>query len=163
MFTLECTSFVCQKKDGSLRLCVDYRGLNKITTKNKYPLPHPEDLLDQLGRAKYFTKIDLRSGYYQVRVAPEDTEKTAFTTRYGLYEFTVMPFGLTNAPATFVTLMNDVLREYLDKFVVVYIDDIVIYSVLMPLHQITDYLSVISLSNTVTHQLIKTIKEFNLL
>lgn len=125
-----------KKKDGSLRLCIDYRGLNKITTKNKYPLAHPDDLLDQLGQAKYFTKIDLRSGYYQVRIAPNDVEKTAFTTRYGLYEFTVMPFGLTNAPATFITLMNDVLREFLDDFVVVYVDDILIYSKKISDHQI---------------------------
>ncbi|CAN6566578.1 unnamed protein product [Malus baccata var. baccata] len=117
-----------RKKDGSLRLCIDYRALNKITIKNKYPLPLIADLFDQLGEARYFTKLDLRSGYYQVRIAPGDESKTAMVTRYGSFEYKVMPFGLTNAPATFCTLMNKVFHPYLDKFVVVYIDDIVIYS-----------------------------------
>ncbi|CAN6567559.1 unnamed protein product [Malus baccata var. baccata] len=117
-----------RKKEGSLRLCIDYRALNKITIKNKYPLPLIADLFDQLGEARYFTKLDLRSGYYQVRIAPGDESKTAMVTRYGSFEYKVMPFGLTNAPATFCTLMNKVFHPYLDKFVVVYIDDIVVYS-----------------------------------
>ena len=117
-----------KKQDGSLRLCVDYRGLNRLTVKNRYALPFISDLTDRLHGAKFFTKIDLRSGYWQVRVADEDVHKTAFRTRYGHYEFTVMPFGLTNAPATFMRLMNEVLRPLLDKCVVVYLDDILIYS-----------------------------------
>ncbi|KAM0999125.1 hypothetical protein FF1_005867 [Malus domestica] len=117
-----------RKKEGSLRLCIDYRALNKITIKNKYPLPLIADLFDQLGEARYFTKLDLRSGYYQVRIAPGDESKTTMVTIYGSFEYKVMPFGLTNAPATFCTLMNKVFHPYLDKFVVVYIDDIVVYS-----------------------------------
>jgi hypothetical protein len=117
-----------QKKDGSQRMCVDYRSLNDVTVKNKYPLPRIEDLFDQMRGARVFSKIDLRSGYHQMKIRPSDIPKTAFFTRYGLYEFTVMSFGLTNAPAYFMNLMNKVFMEYLDRFVVVFIDDILIYS-----------------------------------
>ena len=123
-----------RKQDGSLRMCVDYRALNKVTVKNKYPIPNASDLFDRLSRASYFTKLDLRAGYWQVRIAEGDEAKTACVTRYGSYEFLVMPFGLTNAPATFCNLMNDVLYEFLDSFVVVYLDDIVIYSESLDAH-----------------------------
>jgi hypothetical protein len=107
---------------------VDYRKLNEVTIKNKYPLPKIEDLFDQLNGAKVFSKIDLRTGYHQLKVRESDIPKTAFTTRYGLFEYTVMSFGLTNALAYFMNLMNKVFMKFLDKFVVVFIDDILVYS-----------------------------------
>ncbi|GJW83533.1 putative reverse transcriptase domain-containing protein [Tanacetum coccineum] len=117
-----------KKKDGSFRMCIDYRELNKLTVKNRYPLPRIDDLFDQLQGSSVYSKIDLRSGYHQLRVRDEDIPKTTFRTRYGHYEFQVMPFGLTNAPVVFMDLMNRVCKPYLDKFIIVFIDDILIYS-----------------------------------
>jgi hypothetical protein len=116
------------KKDGTQRMCVDYHSLNEVTIKNKYPLTMIDDLFDQLKGACVFSKIDLRSGYHQLKIRPTDIPKTAFITRYGLYEYAVMSFELTNAPAYFMYLMNKVFMEYLDKFVVVFINDILIFS-----------------------------------
>ncbi|GJX69206.1 putative reverse transcriptase domain-containing protein, partial [Tanacetum coccineum] len=117
-----------KKKDDSFRMCIDYHELNKLTVKNRYPLPRIDDLFDQLLGSSVYSKIALRFGYHQLRVRDEDIPKTAFRTRYGHYEFQMMPFGLTNAPAVFMDLMNLVCRPYLDKFVIVFIDDILIYS-----------------------------------
>jgi hypothetical protein len=115
------------KKDGTQRLCVDYHDLNEVTIKNKYPLPRIDDLFDQLLGVCVFSKINLRSGYHQLKIRECDIPKTAFISRYDLYEYTVMSFGLTNAPCYFMYLMNKVFMEYLDKFVVVFIDDILVY------------------------------------
>ena len=116
------------KKDGTLCMCIDYKELNKVTIKNKYPLPRIDDLFDQLKEASIFSQFDLRTGYHQMGVSEESIPLTAFRTRYGLYEFPVMPFGLTNAPAYFMDLMNRIFQPYLDKFVIIFIDDILVYS-----------------------------------
>jgi hypothetical protein len=123
-----CPALFVKKKDQSLRLCVDYRPLNAVTIKNKYPLPRIDILFDQLARAKVFSKVDFHSGYHQIKIHPEDVSKTAFSIRYGLYEYLVMSFGLTNAPAHFMYLMNSIFMPELNKFVVVFIDDILAYS-----------------------------------
>jgi len=123
-----CSVLFVKKKDQSLRMCVDYRPLNVVTIKNKYPLPRIDILFDQLSKAKVFSKIDLRSGYHQIKIRPQDIPKTTFSTRYRLYEYLLMSFGLTNAPAYFMYLMNSVFMPELDKFVVVFIDDILVYS-----------------------------------
>jgi hypothetical protein len=117
-----------EKKDGTRRMCVDYQSLNKVTMKNKYPLPQIEDLFNQMKGAGVFSKINLRLGYHQLKIQESDIPKIAFHTRYGLYEYIVMSFGLTNAPAYSLYLMNKVFMEYLDKFVVVFINDILIFS-----------------------------------
>jgi hypothetical protein len=123
-----CRALFVKKKDNSLRLCVDYRPLNAVTIKNKYPLPRIDILFDQLAGAKVFSKIDLCSSYHHIKIKPCDIPKTAFSTKYGLYEYLVMSFGLTNAAAYFMYLMNLVFMPELDKFVMVFIDDILIYS-----------------------------------
>jgi hypothetical protein len=117
-----------RKKDGMLRLCINFRQLKKVTVKKKYPLSRIDDLFDQLKDAKIFLKIDLRPGYHQVRIKDEDINNTTFRKRYGHYEFTVVPFGLSNVPIVFMCLMNSVLRDYLDKFVIVFLDEIMVYS-----------------------------------
>jgi hypothetical protein len=124
-----------EKKDGTQRTCIDYRSLNEVTIKNEYPLPRIEDLFDQMKGASIFLKIDLRSGYHQPKIRESDIPNTAFHTRYGLYEYTVMSFGLTNAPAYFMYLMNKVFMEYLDRFAVVFIDDILVFSKTMEEHE----------------------------
>jgi hypothetical protein len=123
-----CPTLFVKKKDQSLRLCVDYRSLKAVTIKNKYPLSRINILFDQLAGAKVFSKVDLCSGYHQIKIRPKDVPKTTFSTRYGLYEYLVMSFGLTNAPAHFMYMMNSVFMPKLDKFVVIFIDDILIYS-----------------------------------
>jgi hypothetical protein len=123
-----CLALFVKKKDQSSRLCVDYRPLNAVTIKNKYSLPRIDILFDQLAGAKVFSKIDLRFGYHQIKIRLQDIPKTAFSTRYGLFEYLVMSFGLTNAPAYFMYLMNSVFMPELDKFIMVFIDDILIYS-----------------------------------
>ncbi|GJT24104.1 putative reverse transcriptase domain-containing protein [Tanacetum coccineum] len=130
-----------KKKDGSFRMCIDYRELNKLIVKNRYLLPRIDDLFDQLQRSRVYSKIDMKSGYHQLRVREEDIPKTAFRTRYGHYEFQVMPFGLTNTPAVFMDLMNQVCKPYLDKFIIVFIDDILIYSKSIKEHE--DHLKLI--------------------
>ena len=117
-----------KKKDGTLRLCVDYRKLNKMTVKKKYPLPRIDDLFDQLKGASVFSEIHLISRYHQLRIKDADVHKTAFRMRYGHYEFLIMLFGLKNAPTAFMDLMNHVFRLYVDQFIVVFIDDILVYS-----------------------------------
>jgi hypothetical protein len=124
-----------KKKDGTLRLCIEFRQLNKGTVNNKYPLPRIDDLFDQLKDAKIFSKIDLRSGYHQVRIKEEDINNTTFITWYDHYEFTMVPFGLSNAPTVFMCLMNGGFREYLDKFFIEFLDDILIYSKLEEEHE----------------------------
>ena len=138
------------KKDKTLRLCVDYRQLNRVTIKNRYPLPRIDDFFDQLRRALVYSKIDLHTGYHQLRVREVDIPKTTFRTRYGNFEFTVMPFGLMNVPAAFMDLMHRVFHPYLDRFVVVFVDDILIYSETEEDHE--DHLRVI-LQTLRDHQL----------
>jgi hypothetical protein len=123
-----CPALLVKKKDQSLRLCIDYRPFNAVTVKNKYLLPRIDILFDQLAHAKVFSKFDIRSGCHQIKIHPKDVPKIAFSTRYELYEYLVMSFGLTNAPAHFMYLMNSVFMPQLDKFVVVFIDNILIYS-----------------------------------
>ena len=122
------------KKDGRWRMCVDYRALNRQTVRDRYPLPRIDDLLDRLGKARHFTTLDLASGYHQIAVRDQDIPKTAFRTQRGQFEFVVMPFGVTNAPSTFQRLMNSLFKEDLDKFVLVYLDDILVFSTTLEEH-----------------------------
>ncbi|KAL1914164.1 uncharacterized protein VTP21DRAFT_10268 [Calcarisporiella thermophila] len=145
-----------KKKDGDLRMCVDYRALNNLTVKNKYPLPRIDECFDRLAGARIFSKLDLKSGYHQIRVHPDDVHKTAFNTRYGQFEFLVLPFGLTNAPPTFQALMNSILRPFLDKFVLVYLDDILIFS--RDLREHKEHLRMV-LNSLQEHQLIANLKK----
>jgi hypothetical protein len=130
-----CSALFVEKKDKELRLCVDYRPLNVVTIKNKYPLPRIDIMFDQVAGAQVFSKIDLHSGYHQIKICVEDIPKTAFTTRYGLFEYLVLSFGLMNTLAHFVYLMNSIFMPELDKFVVVFIDDILVYSKSMEEHE----------------------------
>jgi hypothetical protein len=130
-----CLALFISKKEKDLRLCVDYRSLNAVTIKNKYPLPRIDILFDQLAGAQVFSKIDLYFGYHQIKIRAEDISMTAFSMRYGQYEYLVMSFGMTNAPAHFIYLMNSVFMEELDKFIVVFIDDILVYSKSMEEHE----------------------------
>jgi hypothetical protein len=130
-----CSALFVEKKDNELHLCVNCRPLNAVTMKNKYPLPHIDIMFDQLAGAQVFSKIDLCSGYHQIKIRVEDIHKTTFTTRYGLFEYLVMSFGLMNASAHFMYLMNSIFMMELDKFVVVFIDDILIYSTCMKKHE----------------------------
>jgi hypothetical protein len=123
-----CPTLFVKKKDQSLRLYIDYQPLSAVTIKNKYPLPRINILFDQLAGTRVFSKVDLHSGYHQIKIRPEDVPMTVFSTRYGLYEYLVMSFGLTNAPAHFMYLMNSIFIPELDKFIMVFIDDILIYS-----------------------------------
>jgi len=145
-----------KKKDGSLRLCINYQELNRVTVKNKYPLSRIDDLFDQLTGSSVFSKINLRSGYHQLKIKKEDVLKTAFRTRYGHYEFLVLPFGLTNAPAFFMDLINRVFKPFLDKFVVVFIDDILVYSKTKEEH--ADHLRIV-LKTLEEHQLYAKLKK----
>jgi hypothetical protein len=130
-----CPALFVKKKDEAIRLCVDYRSVNVVTIKNKYPLPHINILFDQLAGAQVFSKIDLRSGYHQIKILVKDIPKMTFSTRYDLYEYLVMLFGLTNTPAHFMYLINSVFMLELDKFVVIFINDILVYSKNMEKHE----------------------------
>jgi hypothetical protein len=136
-----CSTLFVEKKDKELHLCVDYRPLNAVTIKNKYPVPHIDILFDQVARAQVFSKIDLSFGYHQIKIHAKDIPKTTFTTRYGLFEYLAMSFGLTNAPAHFMYLMNSIFMPELDKFVVVFISDILVYSKIMEEHE--DHLRIV--------------------